>query len=205
MAKLNELLREYEAHHFPPTRRLDVHGEGPVVARERTLRWIQSFAHEAPGSELLVVVERGARPGVRASPVRRSVEEMLQRLVGGLIDWWQPFGPGSLALRVSLDPRMAPPATPTAPEDENDGRTPETAGALLIEPDADIPDELLPLARRAAELRRTREELSLPLLDVLLRQIWIEAQAAAMSERISFESALDRVLQREEDLAYDRE
>ena len=197
MAGLHDLAREYEARRFPPTRRLDLHAEGPQVARERALHWIQSFAHEQPGEELLLIVERGARPGRPAGPVRLSVEKLLQELQGKLIDWWQNFGPGSLAVRVSALPRMDPigAARPTIPEGE--GRTPETAGAALLAVHHDIPDELMELASRAAELRRVREGISVGLLDVVLRRIWIEAQAAAMDERISFEAALSRILREE--------
>ena len=53
------------------------------------------------------------------------------------------------------------------------------------------------LARTAAELRRDREEISVGLLDVILRRIWIEAQAAAMTERIPTERALRRILAEE--------
>ena len=54
MARLDDLAREYEARRFPPTRRLDVHGEGPTAARDRALRWIQMHAHENPGTERLL-------------------------------------------------------------------------------------------------------------------------------------------------------
>lgn len=74
-----------------------------------------------------------------------------------------------------------------------EGRTTETAGAAPLSPEADIPPELLPLARQAAEMRRTRERLAVSLLDVVLREIWIEAQAAAMSRRIGWEAALREV------------
>jgi hypothetical protein len=203
VANLKDLTREYEARRFPPARRLDVHGEGPVAARQRALQWIQSFAHEAPGSELLVVVERGVRPGSRGGPVRKSVEAMLDQLQGGLIEWWQSFGPGSIALRIADDPRMSALSAPTAPDPKDDGRTPETAGAVLIPPDADIPEELLPVARRAAELRRMREGQSVSILDVLLRRIWIEAQAIAMDRRLTFDAALQQILRMEEQRAYE--
>lgn len=205
MARLNDLSREYEARHFPPTRQLDLHGEGPESAQRRALRWIQSFAHEEPGSELLLVVERGGRPRGRASVVRQSVEALLGRLAGGLIDWWQPFGSDSIALRVALDPRISPPAPPEPIDPRDEGRTPETASAAPPDPDADIPGELLPVARRAAELRRAREDLSIGLLGVVLRQVWIEAQATAMNERTSFGAALDRVLREEEGRIYEGE
>jgi hypothetical protein len=44
----------------------------------------------------------------------------------------------------------------------------------------------------------TREGLGVPLLGVVMRQLWIEAQATAMSERVSFEDALTRILRDEE-------
>lgn len=202
MAHLNELYREYEARHYPPTRRLDLQGEGPSTARDRTLRWIQTFAHEQPGTDLLLVLERGRRVATgRKSAVRTAVEELLGDLSGKLVDWWQPFGPGSIALRVARDPRMFTPPPPK-PKLEGDGRTPETAGAAYLSPEADIPDELLPLARRAAELRRTREGHSVSLMEVVLRGIWIEAQAAAMSEGATFEAALRRIAANEAEKAY---
>jgi hypothetical protein len=195
--RLNELSREYEARHFPPMRRLDLQGEGPDTARQRTLRWIQSFAHEQPGANLLLIVERGRKPGSRKGPIRVAVEKLLDELQGGLIEWWQPFSEGSLALRISAEPHrwVAPPPRPADP---SEGRTDETAGRAYLHPEADIPYELLPLALRTAELRRTREGQAVGLLDVVLREIWIEAQAAAMTDRIDWETALEAINRREE-------
>src|SRR5690349_8140214 len=158
LTRLNDLAREYEARHYPPTRRLDLQAEGPEGARERAMRWIQSFAHVEPGADLLLVVER-VRPGRGKGPVRIAVERLLEDLNGGLIEWWQPFADGSLALRVARDPRRFPggPAKPKTPPGE--GRSPETAGATYLDPTADIPPDLLPIATRAAELRRSREGL----------------------------------------------
>ena len=195
--RLNELAREYEARHFPPTRRLDLQGEGPDTARQRALRWIQSFAHEQPGSELLLIVERGKRPGGRKGPILVAVEKLLEELRGGLIDWWQPFAEGSLALRVSGDPRRWR-APGRVPDDPTEGRTDETAGRAYLPPEEDIPEDLLPMARRAAELRRTREGQPVGVMEVVLREIWIEAQAAAMTDRIRWETALERIAYREE-------
>ncbi len=196
MGGFNDLAREYEARRFPLRRRLDLQAEGPSTARQRALRWIQSFAHEEPGEELLIIVERGSRPGRAAGPVRRAVEQLLQEIDGRLIHWWQPFGDGSYALRLSDDPRLLPldagPATP-----EGEGRTPETAGTAVLALHHDIPDDLLPLARRIAELRRSRESISVGLLDVVLRRIWIEAQASAMTDRISFTRAMENILEEE--------
>jgi hypothetical protein len=197
VAGLHDLAREYEAQRFPPTRRLDLHAEGPQVARDRALHWIQSFAHEQPGQELLLIVERGGRPGRPAGPVRREVVKLLDELSGKLIDWWQNFGTGSLAVRVSALPRMDPIGHGSPARVEGEGRTPETAGAAPLAAHHDIPDELLDLAGRAAELRRVREGISVGLLEVVLRRIWIETQAAAMEERISFEAALSRILAEE--------
>ncbi|MBA2670481.1 MAG: hypothetical protein H0U67_08935, partial [Gemmatimonadetes bacterium] len=150
MGGFNDLAREYEARRFPLRRRLDLQAEGPSTARQRALRWIQSFAHEEPGEELLIIVERGSRPGRAPGPVRRAVEQLLQEIDGRLIRWWQPFGDGSYALRLSDDPRLLPlGAGPAAPEGE--GRTPETAGTAVLAHHHDIPDDLLPLARRIAE------------------------------------------------------
>src|SRR5688572_27101090 len=101
MAGMNDLMREYEQARFPADRRLDVHGEGPAVARERVLQWIQSWAHESPGLELLLIVDRVRRPGRPVSPVAKAVQTLLAELQGKLLDWWQPFAPGSIAVRVA--------------------------------------------------------------------------------------------------------
>lgn len=202
MTRLNELAREYEARHFPPTRRLDLQGEGPETARQRALRWIQSFAHEQPGADLLLVVERGKRPGARKGPVRQAVEKLLDELNGGLIEWWQPFAEGSLALRVAREPRRWIPAA-APPEPAGEGRTPETSGERWLAPQADIPPELLPLAQRVAELRRTREGLAVGVADVLLRQVWIEVQARAMGGRVPWEAALEEILAHEQARIYE--
>jgi hypothetical protein len=202
MTRLNELAREYEERHYPPTRRLDVHREGPQSARERALRWIQTFAHEEPGSDLLLIVERGGRPGRHKGPVRLEVERLLNELEGGLIDWWQPFADGSLALRIAREPRRwAGAKAPEPPKGE--GRTPETAGARYLPPQADIPPELLNIAARAAELRRTREGLAVPMGEVVLRGIWNDAQARAFDEGVSWEQALREVLEMEERAIYE--
>lgn len=203
MTRLNELAREYEARHFPPTRRLDLQGEGPETARERALRWIQTFAHEEPGVDLLLIVERGKRPGAKKGALRQAVEKLLNELNGGLIDWWQPFSEGSLALRVSHDPRRWVGNGRAKKPDPGEGRTPETAGAAYLAPEADIPPELLPLARRIAEMRRTREGLAVAVMDVLLRQIWNEAQISAMSQGGSFEEALGAIQREEERKMYE--
>lgn len=195
MADIRDLSREYEARRFPEGRRLDVHGEGPAVARERALRWIQSYAHEEPGQELLLIVERGRRPGRPPTPVRRAVERLLAELQGRLVEWWQDFGTGGLALRVAEHPQMVPQTEPRPTEGE--GRTPETAGAAPLAAHHDIPDELLGIASRVAEIRRDREGMSVGLMDVVLRRVWIEAQARAMEERISFERALELLLEEE--------
>jgi hypothetical protein len=201
VAGFGELAREYEARRFPPTRRLDLQAEGPVSARDRALRWIQSRAHEAPGEEVLLIVERGRRPGRPATPVRLAVERLLQELEGRLIDWWQVFGEGSLAVRIADDPRMHPYAEEPVPDPGDEGRTPETAGTALLALHHDIPEELLGIAERAAELRRTREGISVRMLDAVLRRIWIEAQAEAMSRRIDFGVALEEILEREREQA----
>lgn len=192
-------MRAYEDRHFPSSRQLDLHGDGPSAARERALKWIQSCAHEQPGEELLLVVERGYRPGSTGGPVRREIEALLTMLKGGLIDWWQPFGSGSLALGLAVEPRIQTHRPPPPPVGE--GRTPETAGAALIDTADDVPPELLPMIERAAELRRTREQVSLGLLPVLLRRVWIEAQAYAMSDGTDFKAGVEKVL-RDEEAAY---
>jgi hypothetical protein len=195
MADFRELAREYERRRFPIRRQLDLQAEGPGTARDRALRWIQSFAHEEPGAELLIIVERGARPGKPPGPVRRAVEKLLVELDGRLIRWWQPFGDGSLALRLAEDPRLLREAVP--PAIEGDGRTEETAGAAVLAAHHDIPAELMPLASTVAELRRDRERLSVGLLDVVLRRVWIDAQAEAMTHRVEFRAALESLLARE--------
>ncbi len=190
----SELSRQYEAKRYPPTRRLELHGESAATARDRTLRWIQSFAHEQPGADLLLVVERARG---RRGPVRVAVEGLLEELKGGLLEWWAPYGEGSLALRISLEPRMLPAPERPAP-DPGDGRTDETAGAATIAAEDDVPPELLPLARRAAELRRAREGLPVSIGPVILRGIWIEAQAMAMTDRLEWEEALRVILAAEQ-------
>jgi hypothetical protein len=192
MAEMKDLMREYERARFPPERRLDIHGEGPRIARDRVLRWIQSRSHETPGAELLLIVGRGDRPGRQPGPVEAAVRSLLAELEGRLIEWWQPFAPGSLAVRIAADPRMTP-IVPDRPVATGDGRTPETAGAARPSPAVDIPAELLETARRAADLRIEREGLSIRLVDVVLREVWIEAQARAMEVGTTFEAAIAEV------------
>jgi hypothetical protein len=201
--RLNDLAREYEARHFPLTRRLDLQGEGPQTARERALRWIQSFAHEQPGVDLLLVVQRGRQQ--RKGPVLVAVEKLLDELSGGLIDWWQPFAEGSVALRIAREPRRFAAAAAAPPEVKGDGRTPETAGAAYLSPRDDIPPELLPLAERAAEMRRTREGLGVALADVVMRGIWIQAQARTFRDGVSWEEALREVLHAEQRAIYEED
>jgi hypothetical protein len=199
VTRLNELSREYEARHFPVSRRLDLQGEGPQTGRERALRWIQSFAHEQPGAELLLVVQRGR---ARRGPVLAAIEGLLAELTPGLVEWWQPFAEGSLALRIARDPRRWVPNAP-APPPAGDGRTPETAGARYLPPQADIPAELLPLATWVMELRRTREGLGVSLGEVVLRGIWNDAQRRAFEEGISWEQALREAQAEEERALYE--
>ncbi|HUE95893.1 MAG TPA: hypothetical protein VMN39_04510 [Longimicrobiaceae bacterium] len=197
MASLGELRREYERAHFPADRRLDLHGEAPRMARERALRWIQSRAHEAPGQELLLIVERAVQPGRRPSAVAEAIRELLTDLNGKLLAGWHPFGPGSVALRIADFPSILPLMAPA--RSEGDGRTNATSGAARPPPEDDIPAELLELATRTAELRIEREGLSSRVLDVILREVWIEAQAAAMETRTSFAAGLERVHEAELD------
>jgi hypothetical protein len=193
VADLKDLMREYERAHFPADRRLDLHGESPGVARERALHWIQSRAHEEPGQQLLLIVERGVRPGQRPSAVSTAVRELLERLDGKLLEWWQTFAPGSYAVRISPSPTMFAEAGAERGL-EGDGRTEATAGAATPAPMDDIPPDLLEEATRVAELRVEREGLSVRVLEVVLREVWIETQALAMEERITFEAALQLVL-----------
>lgn len=191
MAGLSDLRREYERAHFPASRRLDIHGEGPSAARDRALHWIQSRAHEEPGGEFLLIVERAIRPGRPPSVVAQAVVALLQELQGKLLEWWQPFTPGTYAIRIAETPSMLPAPRPTTPGTEGEGRTADTAGAARPSPRDDIPPELLALATQVAELRMEREALSPRVGDVVLREIWIEAQALAMDRRITFEAALE--------------
>ncbi|MEX2570844.1 MAG: hypothetical protein WD737_06025 [Gemmatimonadota bacterium] len=196
MAGLSDLMREYERARFPAHRRLDLHGEGPRVARERALRWIQSRAHEAPGEELLLILERGGRPGRGPSPAASEVGRLLRDLEGKLIDWWQPFAPGSLAVRIANEPNVLPLPRPSR-RPTGDGRTEETAGSARPPPRLDIPPELYEMASRTAELRISREGLSIGVLEVVLREVWIEVQALAMERRLTFAAALEDVFQAE--------
>jgi hypothetical protein len=100
-------------------------------------------------------------------------------------------------VRVSALPRMDAGRPTGAAPMQGEGRTAETSGAAPLAMHHDIPAELLDVARLAAELRRVREGISVALLDVVLRRIWIETQAAAMEERIGFETALERILAHE--------
>jgi hypothetical protein len=56
-----------------------------------------------------------------------------------------------------------------------------------------------------AELRRMREGLPVGVTDVVLRGIWIEAQARAMGERIPFEDTLHALLRDEQQRMYEDE
>jgi hypothetical protein len=194
--RLSDLARDYEERHFPPTRRLDLQGEGPESARRRALHWIQSFAHESPGVDLLLVVERGRALRGRKRPLREAVERLLEELRGGLIDGWGPFAEGSLSVRVARDPRRFPDA-PEPVADPGDGRSDATAGRAHLPPEEDIPSELLPMARRAAELRRAREGQSVGAMEAMLREVWLEAQAAAMERGSGWEEELGALVELE--------
>jgi hypothetical protein len=161
------------------------------MARERALRWIQSRAHESPGQELLLIVERAVQPGRPPSAVSETIRKLLDDLNGKLLAWWQPFGPGSVALRIADYPSILSVATPA--RTEGDGRTKVTSGAARPAAADDIPTELLESATRAAELRIEREGLSSRVFDVILREVWIDAQAEAMESRTSFAAGLERV------------
>lgn len=201
MTSLAELMREYERKRYPADRRLDVHAEGTRPAREKVLHWIQSRAHETPGEDLLLIVARGVRPGSSPSPVEAEIRRLLDSLQGRLIEWWQEFAPGSLAVRLSDDPKMFTPRRPRA--DPGEGRTTETSGAARPDPEQDIPPELRELAVRVADMRIQREELSPRIRNVVLREVWIEAQAAAMENRTDFGDALERLLGVEKGLIYE--
>jgi hypothetical protein len=202
MRDLTGLARSYEDRRFPPARRLDLQAEGPEMARGRALRWIESVAHEEPGVELLLILERRAGP-VRTGSVRSAVEALLDDLTGRLLDWWEPFGPGSLVVRVSSSPDRFRRVAERDPRPGPAARFEEAAATGWVEPREDIPADLLPTAERIAELRRQREGLSPGLVDVMLQQIWVEVQALAMDESISFELALEEVLGREEERGYE--
>lgn len=198
MGTWNQLMRDYEERHFPVSRRLDVHAEGPLVARDLTLRWLRSRAHEDPGSELLVIAERGVRPGREHGAVWRAVESLLNEMQGKLLDWWHPFGPGSLAIGLSRAPDVL--ERPVAKQPEGEGRTPETAGERYLATREDVPPELWDSVERIAEMRRERQGLSVGLLEVVSRRVWIDAQAAAMNQRIGFDEALQEIASVEERL-----
>lgn len=202
MRDLSRLARSYEERRFPPSRRLDLQAEGPDVARGRALRWIESVAHEDPGAELLLILERRAGPPRKGS-LRSSVEGLLDELTGRLLDWWEPFGPGSLVVRVSSSPDRFRQVAERKPRTTAAERLDDAGASGWVEPREDIPAELLPAVERIAEARRQREGLSLGLMDVVLHQIWLEVQALAMDERLSFELALAEVLRGEEERDYE--
>lgn len=201
MAGLKNLMRDYERARYPADQRLDLQGEGVRVARERALHWIQSRAHETPGADLLLIAERVVRPGRPPGPIAVVLEKLLRELDGRLIEWWQPFTPGTFALRLSRDPRMWREGE-NPPPDPGTGRTEETAGAARPSPVDDIPAELLDDARLAANLRIEREDLSIRLEEVVLREIWIEAQALAMESRMTFAEAIRRLIRDEEEARF---
>ena len=194
-------MQEYEDSRFSAHQRLDLQAEGPRQAGERLLHWIQSRSHEDPGSELLVIARRGGTPGSDPVPVEREVERVLRQVDRKLIDWWHPMTPGSFALKVSDDPQMALKRRVKVLQD--DGRTADTLSAAGPDPDTDIPPDLLELARSVALLRIEREELSAGVQQLILREIWVEAQALAMEERLSFGDALGRLKKEELELTYD--
>lgn len=204
MGDMRDLMREYERSRYPAHRRLDVQAEGPQTVRDRVLQWIQSRSHEEPGEDLLLIVARGTRPGAPPPPLEVEVRKLLDGLEGKLIEWWQPFAPGSLALRLARDPTMFRPGKP-AGIDPTEGRTPETTGLAQPPPSQDIPPELYDIARQAAELRIEREGLSSRVLDVMLREVWNEAQSIAMEDRRTFESALSTVLDEEKQIRLEDE
>jgi hypothetical protein len=193
MAGMKELMQEYERARFSEDRRLDLHAEGPRAATERALQWIQSRAHETPGQELLLIVERPFRGDRPPSPVRAAVQTLLTELQGKLIDWWQPSAPGSIALRISREPSMRTRRVAAPLADTDEGRTSATAGFVRLPARDDIPSELLAEAERIVDLRIEREGLSDRIRDVLLREVWIEVQAAAMEFGTSFATALGAV------------
>jgi hypothetical protein len=199
---LTSLARSYEEGRFPPSRRLDLQAEGPDVARTRALRWIESVAHEDPGADLLLILERRAGPPRKGS-LRQSVESLLDELTGRLLDWWEPFGPGSLVVRVSASPDRFRQVVERDPRPTPAERLDEAGASGWVEPREDIPAELLPAVERIAEARRQREGLSLGLMDVMLHQIWVEVQALAMDERLTFELALEEVLGSERERGYE--
>jgi hypothetical protein len=198
---MTDPIREYEDARFPLDRRLDVHGEGPRVARERALQWIQSRAHEHPGQELLIIVDRGRAASRRPSPVAATVSELLDELTGKLIARWRPFAPGSVVVRIAEDPRMVRRPATDRPSPLNDGRTDATAGAARPSPSIDIPPDLRAAANEAARLRMDREGLTTRVEEVVLREIWNEAQVRAFEGETSFADALASLLDEERNLA----
>lgn len=199
---MRDLMREYERSRYPADRRLDVQAEGPQTARERVLQWIQYRAHEEPGADLLVIVSRGTRPGALPTRVEAEVRKLLDELEGRLIEWWQPFAPGSLAVHLAAEPSMLR-TTRTVQSGPGEGRTPETAGAARPTPGQDIPPDLFDRVQAVAELRIEKEGLSSRVMDVLLREVWTEIQVRAMEERLTFETVVDSVLEEERQVRFD--
>lgn len=199
MTNLSELLREYERKRYPPARRLDIQRESPESAADRALHWIQSRAHETPGADLLLVVDRGISPGTEPRAVERHVRKLLDRLKGRLIDWWEPFTPGTLALRLAVEPVWEVPRQRKEPDPI--GRTAETAGSARPDIEKDVPPELWDAVSRVAGLRVEREGHSIRLKPVISREVWIEAQAIAMDRRLSFGDALQELYQAELEMA----
>jgi broad specificity phosphatase PhoE len=199
MRHVHESPRAYEARHFPAAYRLDLHADGPQAARRRALRWIELMAHEHPGDEVLLVVERGGAVRREPGAVRLEVEALLDELDGALIDRWQRFGTDGVAVRISPDPdRFREPEAAAEPELPEGSEKPEP----MIDPTADIPAELRGLVRRGAELRRMREGHGVALMDTLMRRIWIAAQAAAMSGEGTVEHTLGALVEAEERATY---
>jgi hypothetical protein len=202
LAGLHDLMREYERARYPEHRRLDLQAEGLATARDRALQWIQSRAHEEPGQDLLIIVSRSGRPGNKVSPLETEVRSLLEELQGKLIGWWEPFAPGSLAIRIADVPDMRPRRDPD-PGSRGEGRTDETSGAAPLSPQRDIPPQLLEIAIRIADKRIEREGLNPGIRDVVLREIWTEAQALAMERGIDFAAGLGRIMDSEIDKSYD--
>jgi hypothetical protein len=129
-----------------------------------------------------------------------EIHALLDDLTGKLISRWRPFAPGSIMLRIADLPRMERQKDPEHPLPPDDGRTRETAGAARPSPLTDIPPELLTLARTAAGLRILREGLTTRVEELVLREVWVEAQLRAMESGSSFAEGISSVLDEEREI-----
>lgn len=184
MERHDRLGRRWEALHFPPSCRLDLEGEGPETAYRRTRRWLQTQAQERPGAALLLQLP----PRDRAPRVWSAVVALLGRLRPQVVQEWRPFGPASLAVRLSL--AAAPPPPPPPPPE----RPRYTLHPERWYPREEVPPALRPRLERLAELQRTAAGLGLSALPWLERRAWLDAQRRAFAEERALEDVLAELL-----------